>query len=104
VNTVAGGPEGHGTALIAASAAGWPKVVQFLLEKGAKIDLEAGKYRTALIAASAMGEIETAKLLLLRGANVHTQVSNGEYDCALSAALQSNTASVEMMQLLRLWM
>jgi ankyrin repeat protein len=56
-----------GTALSAACTQNNQSVVEFLLERGARIDTVDERGRTALITASGFGITETVKLLVARG-------------------------------------
>ncbi|CAG9955408.1 unnamed protein product [Clonostachys rosea f. rosea IK726] len=56
----------------------------FLLQKGADINAQGGKYGTALQAALAEGYLEIAEMLIQKGADVNAQ--GGKYGNALQAA------------------
>jgi ankyrin repeat protein len=58
--------------------------VQLLLDKGADVNAQGGKYGNALQAASSRGNLEVVQLLLDKGANVNAQ--GGYYGNALLAA------------------
>ncbi|KAJ5547283.1 hypothetical protein N7494_004868 [Penicillium frequentans] len=71
-------------AIILASRNGYGKVVQLLLEKGAKVNAQGGKWGNALQAASSRGHDKIVQLLLENGAKVNAQ--GGYYGNALQAA------------------
>uniref|UniRef100_A0A093V869 Ankyrin repeat domain-containing protein 50 n=1 Tax=Talaromyces marneffei PM1 TaxID=1077442 RepID=A0A093V869_TALMA len=77
-----------------ASLRGHFKSVQRLLEKGAEVNAQGGRYGNALQAASFEGHIEIVQILLERGAEVNAQ--GGEYGNALQAA--SYRGHVEVVQ------
>ncbi|KAE8551634.1 hypothetical protein EYB25_005524 [Talaromyces marneffei] len=77
-----------------ASLRGHFKSVQRLLEKGAEVNAQGGRYGNALQAASFEGHIEIVQILLERGAEVNAQ--GGEYGNALQAA--SLEGHVEIVQ------
>ncbi|KAJ0114164.1 hypothetical protein J7T55_007999 [Diaporthe amygdali] len=74
-----------GNALQAASARGYYRIVQLLLEKGADVNTQGGAHGNALQAASAIGDFKIVELLLKKGANVNAQ--GGPYGNALQVAL-----------------
>ncbi len=74
----------YGNALQAASAEGHKKVVQQLLDKGAKINAQGGEYGNALQAASAKGHKEVVQQLLNKGAEINAQ--DEHYGNALQTA------------------
>ena len=76
--------EFYGTALQAASAEGYKRVVRLLLDKGADVNPQGGYYGTALQAASYRGREAVVRLLLDKGANIN--VRDGYYRTALQAA------------------
>jgi ankyrin repeat protein len=59
-------------------------IVKLLLENGAEVNAEGGKYGNALQAASFRGNEAIVKLLLENGAEVNAE--GGEYGNALQAA------------------
>lgn len=61
----------HGTALTAACKRGHRQVVEFLLERGARVDTFETLETTALIEALRSGHIEIAELLIAKGADVN---------------------------------
>jgi ankyrin repeat protein len=81
-----------GAPLYAASARGNHKIAALLLNNGAIVNAQGGKYGNALQAASAAGYYQTAALLLDNGANVNAQ--GGIYGNALQAALTNYYAEV----------
>ena len=60
------------------------EVVRQLLDKGADVNAQGGKYGNALHAAASWGRLEVVQLFLAKGANVNAQ--GGEYGNALQAA------------------
>jgi ankyrin repeat protein len=72
-------------------------VLRILLEKGADINWQGGKYGCALHAATACYRLENVKLLLRYGADVHAQC--GHYGNALTAAARHRTHFKEMATL-----
>ncbi|KAJ5614689.1 hypothetical protein N7528_008343 [Penicillium herquei] len=88
--------ERWGTALHAASLEGHTKLVEVLLDKGAKVNIEGGFYGTALQAASFGGYTKLVEALLDRGSNVNLQC--GYYGCALQAAsFRGRTKVVQLL-------
>ena len=75
---------GRATLQLAASYRDNVEVIRFLLDKGADVNTQGGKYGSALQAASLRGNIEVVRLLLDKGADVNTQ--GGEYGSPLQAA------------------
>ncbi|KAA1474957.1 hypothetical protein DENSPDRAFT_748797, partial [Dentipellis sp. KUC8613] len=67
-----------------ASQIGDSQMLRLLLEKGAEINAQAGRYGTALIAASFCGYRELVLVLLEKGAEINAQA--GEFGTALIAA------------------
>jgi ankyrin repeat domain-containing protein 50 len=59
-------------------------VVQLLLDRGADVNAQGGRYSNALQAASAGGDEKVVQLLLDKGADVNVQ--GGHYGNALQAA------------------
>ena len=49
------------------------ELVRLLLDKGANVDIQGGKYGNALQAAASEGFVEVVRLLLDKGANVNIQ-------------------------------
>jgi hypothetical protein len=70
--------------LYCASSLGLRSIVKLLLEAGAEVNTQGGKYGTALQAASQNGSSEVVKLLLEAGADLNTH--GGIYGTALRAA------------------
>jgi ankyrin repeat protein len=68
--------------------------MRILLEKGADVNWQGGKYGCALHAATACYRLENVKLLLRYGADVHAQC--GHYGNALTAAARHRTHFEEM--------
>ena len=73
-------------------------MVQLLLNKGANVNAQGGKFGNALQAASYEGHKEVVQLLLDKGADVNAQ-GGDEYGSALQAA--SSKGHDEVVQLLR---
>jgi ankyrin repeat protein len=75
------------------------ELVTLLLDRGANVNAQGGKYSTALQAAAASkrGSVEKVRLLLDRGANVNAQ--GGKYGSALQAALHHGHAEVAYLLL-----
>jgi ankyrin repeat protein len=63
-----------------------------LIERGADVNAQGGRYGNALQAASANGHTEVATLLIERGADVNAQ--DGEYGSAIQAALANGHTEV----------
>ena len=72
------------------------EVIRLLLDKGADINIQGGKYGSALQAVSWGGNVEAIRLLLDKGADINIQV--GKYGSALQAA--SYRGNVEIVRLL----
>jgi hypothetical protein len=89
-------PEFPGTPLYYASLGGLAKSVELLLDRGADINAQGGRYGNALQAASVRGHVEVVRLLLNRDADVNAQ--GGKYGNALQAA--SFQGYVEVVRLL----
>ena len=68
-----------------AALLGLSMIASMLLDKGANVNAQGGKYGNALQAASAEGHEQMVKILLDKGANVNAQ--GGYYGNALQAAL-----------------
>jgi hypothetical protein len=79
-----------------ASLQGHCKTVHILLERGADVNAQGGRYGNALQAASKGGHLEIVKILLERGADVNAQ--GGRYGNALQAA--SSGGHLEIVQVL----
>ncbi|KUL83152.1 hypothetical protein ZTR_10097 [Talaromyces verruculosus] len=79
-----------------ASLRGHSKSVQQLLEKGAEVNAQGGRYSSALSAASFNGHVEIVQRLLEKGAEVNAQ--GGHYGNALQAA--SSRGHVKIVQVL----
>ncbi|THY04865.1 hypothetical protein D6D03_03431 [Aureobasidium pullulans] len=93
VNAVGGK---YGSALQAASAEGYDKVVQMLLKKGVDVSTQDGYNCRALQAASAEGHDKIVHILLDKGADVNAQ--GGRYSSTLQAG--SSRGHVKVVQLL----
>ncbi|KAJ4379967.1 hypothetical protein N0V86_004273 [Didymella sp. IMI 355093] len=72
------------SALYLAAEKGNEAMVRVLLDNGADVNMQDGRYGTAILIASARGHKEVAKLLLDRGADINLQ--GGNYGNALQAA------------------
>ncbi|SPQ26473.1 155b9fce-3d70-4eae-8d87-6b345046ed02 [Thermothielavioides terrestris] len=78
-----------GSALATVVAHGSLEIVQFLVEKGADVNmpLHTGDYGSALAAAASYsGDIKTIEFLLEKGADVNMPLPTGDYGSALAAA------------------
>jgi len=84
------------TALSRASSNYRIQVVNFLLSKGASIDLSDGCGRTPLMSAVNVGRISAVKLLLEKGANVDLKAVNG-WTPLTSAAFYGHTSVVKLL-------
>ena len=73
--------------------------LNFLLTKGAKVDLENGEGDTALIIATQIGWLEGADLLLRRGARVN--FTNGRGETPLIRAVQNRDVALVRLLLSR---
>lgn len=87
-------------ALSVASYNGHEKVVELLLQKGAKVNAEGGFQRNALSAASFEGHERMVRMLLEQGADVNAK--SGAYHNALSLA-SSNGHEKVVRLLLEQW-
>ncbi|KAJ5937424.1 ankyrin [Penicillium verhagenii] len=75
-----------GKALIAAARDGSLEITQYLVERGASVDLFPDReYGSALAAAASEGSLEVAQFLVEKGASVDLLL-NGEYGSALAVA------------------
>ena len=90
----------HSTALQPAVHNCRVECIQLLLDKGADVNAEGGKYGTALQAAAGayFNNIECIQLLLNKGANVNAE--GGKYGTALQAAASKYFNNTECIQLL----
>jgi hypothetical protein len=79
-------------ALQAASERGYEQVVKLLLDKGADVNAQGGRYGNALQAASERGNEQIVKLLLDKGADVNAQ--GGRYGNALQAASERGNEQI----------
>ncbi|KAM6520141.1 hypothetical protein FALCPG4_013692 [Fusarium falciforme] len=77
--------KGYGSPLVAAAAGGHAHMIEFLLERGAHVDLvlQDGRYGSALAAAK---DANIARLLIDKGADVNLMLEAGRYGSALAAA------------------
>ncbi|KAF5338867.1 hypothetical protein D9758_015555 [Tetrapyrgos nigripes] len=76
---------GSASPLYYASTISLSNIMQLLIEEGANINAQGGKYGTPLLAAVSMQNKDTVKLLLEKGADVNAQ--GGNYGTPLQAAL-----------------
>jgi hypothetical protein len=83
-------------ALIRASSRGHKKVVEVLVDKGARIDLQREDSVTALMAASENGEREVVELLVEKGASVDLQMEDGRTALML-ASFEGQREVVEVL-------
>ncbi|KAG9196777.1 hypothetical protein G6514_004687, partial [Epicoccum nigrum] len=83
--------------LIIVSLFGHEALVGLLLDKGAEVNAQGGRYGNALQAASQGGHKQVVKMLLDKGANVNAQ--GGRYGNALQAASQGGHKQVVEMLL-----
>lgn len=72
------------SAMVIAAKAGFLRIVETLLEKGADVNAQGGYFGNALQAAASRGQEDVVELLLNAGANVNAHC--GEYGNALQAA------------------
>ncbi|KAJ6537649.1 ankyrin repeat-containing domain protein [Mycena capillaripes] len=70
---------GYGYALHAAAAAGGLEMTSLLLDHGANVNIQEGRYSTALQTASVHGQAEVVKLLVTRGADVNLRGRGERY-------------------------
>jgi ankyrin repeat protein len=82
-------PGGEGTPLQKAAAAGWIKVVTYLLDHGAEVNADRGG---ALYAAAKAGNRAMVELLLSRGADVNPKENTGQ--APLHVAVQNGFQAV----------
>ncbi|KAI4139929.1 MAG: hypothetical protein L6R39_006038 [Caloplaca ligustica] len=87
----------YGTVLHGASLGGHAKIAQLLLDKGADVNAQAGRFSTALQAASSEGHYKVVQILIQKGANINIQ--GGKYDTALQAASSKGYEIVVQMLL-----
>jgi ankyrin repeat protein len=87
----------YGNALQAASAGGYEKIVQILLDAGAEINTQCGRYGNALQAASHRGHEKILQMLLDVGADINTQ--GGYYGNAVQAASAGGHKKIVQMLL-----
>ncbi|KAI5793376.1 ankyrin repeat-containing domain protein [Pyronema domesticum] len=73
-----------GYALQIAAFQGHVTTTHYLVEQGANVNTEGGKYATALLAAANRGNETVVRILIEKGANVNTQ--GGFYPTALQVA------------------
>ncbi|KAJ7833691.1 ankyrin repeat-containing domain protein [Mycena olivaceomarginata] len=85
-----------GQPLYWAAKLGFLPIIPLLLQRGADVNAQSGKYGTALQAASLRSHLEPARLLLEHGADVNAQ--GGQYWSALRAA--SAEGHLELARLL----
>ncbi|KAJ6476661.1 ankyrin repeat-containing domain protein [Mycena vitilis] len=76
--------EGYTTPLAVAAYYGHLQMVQLMINHGAEVNAEGGRYGTALQAASCVGQVDAVGLLIASGANIN--LPGGEYGAALHAA------------------
>ena len=76
----------YGTPLQTAAWAGQEDVVSFLLENGASVNAQSGRYDTALQAAAHEGHLYTIDLLFGHRDKANPNLMGGLYDTALQAA------------------
>ncbi|KAK3933812.1 hypothetical protein QBC46DRAFT_326021 [Diplogelasinospora grovesii] len=78
----------YGSALVAAAYWGETEIVEFLVEKGADVNmpLQSGDYGSTLAVAAAGGETEIVEFLVEKGADVNMPLQSGDYGSALAAA------------------
>lgn len=72
------------SAMVLAAKAGFLRIVETLLEKGADVNAQGGYFGNALQAAASRGQEDVVELLLHAGANVNAHC--GKYGDALQAA------------------
>ncbi len=78
----------YGSPLAAAAYCGRTEIVEFLVEKGANVNmpLQSGDYGSALTAAAYRGRTGIVKFLVEKGADVNMALRTGRYGSALTAA------------------
>lgn len=96
INAV-GHSEGPGTALTAAAYNGWTRAVQFLLDRGADVNIVAGRYGTALSAAAARGQVELMKKFLSQGAEMNTKGVYSHKTPLIAAARNDEVDAAELL-------
>jgi ankyrin repeat protein len=84
----------YGSVLAAAAGAGSAETIQYLLYKGADVNMKlwTGKHGSALCAAAASPYPENVKILLRDGAYVDLCLAQGEYGSALAAAVREGSS------------
>jgi ankyrin repeat protein len=86
------------TALMAAAETGRPAMVQFLLDKGAAVDVRDAKFRaTPLIWAGLANNSQVTKLLLEHGADPKARESQGGTTALQAAAGRGNLEAVQLL-------
>lgn len=84
------------SALQIAAFQGHVTTTHYLVEQGANVNTEGGKYATALLAAANRGNEAVVRILIEKGANVNTQ--GGFYPTALQVAERNgNEAMVRLL-------
>src|SRR4029434_11278628 len=73
------------------------EIARVLLEKGADVNAQGGRYGNALHAASSRGHEEVVRMLLEKGADVNAQ--GGQYGNALQAASSRGHKEIARMLL-----
>ena len=86
------------TALMVASQQGHREVVEVLVGKGARIDVQMENGRTALMLASALGHREVVEVLVGKGARIDLQGEDGMTALALAKA-QGHREVVALLQM-----
>ena len=82
------------TFLVFAADCRHEQIVQLLLDQGADINAECGRFDNALCTALATGDDKWVQLLLEKGADINTQIN---YDRALCAASGSHAKVMQML-------
>ncbi|KAI0903434.1 hypothetical protein F4823DRAFT_568697 [Ustulina deusta] len=85
-----------GSPLEAAASEGHTEIVQFLVHKGADINmpLQTSKYGSALAAAAYQGHANIVEFLVNNGADINMLLQIGEYGSALAAAAYMGRAEI----------